>query len=256
MAQIAATIVFLNLVLVASALSIGPAYDIPPSAFYRDPVAVFDGKFAIGWFSNLGGLLWFATAAVLIFTALAAQAKTQEPLLVFGLLTAALGGDDLFMLHDGLLPFLGLPGVLLYGLYAVVLLTWLYRYLDFVVGTQLVYILTGGFLLMVSAGSDIVVDSAGLHGDTAYLIEDVAKLSGIMFWSVYGVSTAWAAMRANRHPTGETSLRFDPTFEPQRQTFEPAYRTPASAAPLDALNLNGALAAARRPVSECPPSAP
>jgi hypothetical protein len=44
-------------------------YDIPYSKFMRDPVVLLKGDLYIGWFSQLGCMLWFVTAGFCFLSA-------------------------------------------------------------------------------------------------------------------------------------------------------------------------------------------
>jgi hypothetical protein len=193
MARVSAVILVVNLCLLATALRAGSAYGIAPSAFYRDPVAVLEAKFVIGWFSNLGVVLWISASTICLFTAAThkMQDRERKALLILGLLTLALGLDDLFMLHDGLLPFLGLSGIVLYAIYALVSCFWIATYWREIMQTRWVFLAVAVALLGFSAFLDVIVDSFGLHGQAAYLVEDAAKLTGISFWAAYAFSVAW-----------------------------------------------------------------
>lgn len=192
--------VLLNAVCLTVALLIGASYDIKPSALYRDPAAVVEAKFAIGWFSNLGAVLMFATATVCLFAA--CILRWTEPLPAFGVLTLMLATDDLFMIHDGVFPFVGLPGTILYGLYAGGAVVWIARFPDEILRTRWPIFVTALAFLGMSAVADVVVDHVGLHGEVAYLVEDTSKLMGIVFWTSYGLSFAWSAV--NRHIDART----------------------------------------------------
>ena len=87
---------------------IGAWYDVPMSGFTRDPAAVHNANPFTGVLSNIGILFWCSAAAVCFFSA-AIQVKEARvkivPFLLFsGLLTAVLLLDDLFMLHETVIP--------------------------------------------------------------------------------------------------------------------------------------------------------
>ena len=94
---------------------------IDPADLLRDPLAVAELKPAecckvyYGAVSNLGVLLWTAGAAIALFgaglaLALGRPAGEAGLLLAAGMLTGFLAIDDLFLVHENVLPAFGVPG--------------------------------------------------------------------------------------------------------------------------------------------------
>ena len=106
---------------------------VPVSVLLRDPNATaYDAQnqvmFYRGTISNLGILLWWAAASVYAFAAYlyrsrfgrATSSLTHAFLVYMAALTGLLALDDLFMIHEELLPVrLGVPEVSMYVLYGV-----------------------------------------------------------------------------------------------------------------------------------------
>lgn len=177
----------------AFALVAGGVFGIDPALFYRDAVAAFSKTFVIGWLSNLGGALWFGSAAVLLFTASLLAGPERPPLLVFGALTLVLGFDDVFLLHEGVLPFLGLPGELLVAAYGIGLAVWLFYWRDAIARSRWGLLVAAAFCLGLSVGLDLAYEYLGLASRAVLVAEDAIKLTGIMFWAAYGVGFAYSA---------------------------------------------------------------
>src|SRR5688572_5214743 len=85
---------------------------VPFSTVSRDPATALGGPFVTGYLSYLGACLWCAAAAIALFAAAVKRRPRADAvngasrfLLHAGLFTALLGADDLFMLHDGLVPY-------------------------------------------------------------------------------------------------------------------------------------------------------
>ncbi len=99
---VAAVAVFVGVL----AVSAGTSHHI--GDFTRDPTAVLDASPFTGAISNLGVVLWAAGVTL----ALVGRARGDDRRALFGSL-AALGAwlllDDLFLLHDRVLPDLGVP---------------------------------------------------------------------------------------------------------------------------------------------------
>lgn len=163
--------------------------DVSLSRYTRDPLAHFDNASPfLGSLSNLGVLLWCAAAAICLFSALLlARARRQGGagrfLLAFGLLTAWLAVDDLFLMHERLIPGLtGLPQNAIYGGYVAGV-----ALLLIVFGRQ---VLRSDFLLLLLAlGFFAVSVLADMWLDRDFvwhhLIEDGSKLLGIVGWLGY-----------------------------------------------------------------------
>ena len=163
--------------------------DVPLSRYTRDPLSQFEGASPfLGSLSNLGVLLWCAGAAISLFTAvLLARAPVQREasrfFRAFGLLTAWLAADDLFLLHERLIPvWTGLPQNLVYGIYVAGV-----ALLLIVFGRQ---VLRSDFLLLLLAlGFFVVSVLADMWLDRNFfwhhLIEDGSKLLGIVGWLGY-----------------------------------------------------------------------
>lgn len=148
----------------------------------RDPTTVLNGPFYLGYYSNLGMLVWAAAATTaLLGQHLLRRVGHVEParlLLVAGLITVAIMVDDLFLLHDAIYRELGIPQsapFIAYGL-AIAAFSWRFRHR-----------LGAGLLLIIAAvsclGLSAVLDTL-LHLQQPYLIEDGAKALGLALWAL------------------------------------------------------------------------
>ena len=85
-------------------------YEIPIDHFSRDPLAILDGPLYLGLLSNLGALLWCSVATLALFTYASVRGQVDPQaarfLLAGGTITALFCLDDLFMLHEKVLPTL------------------------------------------------------------------------------------------------------------------------------------------------------
>ena len=153
-------------------------------ALTEEGVPVFCCQTWLGAASNLGVLVWAATAGALFAGFLATLAQVQSAprpraflALSFGL-TTMLALDDLFQLHEtGGLPVLLLLGVLACAYLAFWRVLW----------TRYTIVLIGAGLLL---GASLVVDQVLPQSDAVILAEDVMKLFGIFLWSLYHVMLA------------------------------------------------------------------
>jgi hypothetical protein len=98
------------LVVLALAWLLADLLGVPFSTLTRDTAAVANLPFFTGWINYLGAVLMAAAASIALFTTVhvrAAHVRAGRYLAGLGLLSLLLLGDDLFMLHDGLLAFTG-----------------------------------------------------------------------------------------------------------------------------------------------------
>ena len=103
---------------------------VPIPVLMKDPLAVVPltqtcCHFYYGFISNLGVMLWTAAAAVCLFASLLlfrANRRSEDAtfLLAAGVFTGWLALDDLFMIHEDVLPWFGVPQVVTYGAYAAI----------------------------------------------------------------------------------------------------------------------------------------
>lgn len=167
---------------------IASAADVPVAQFTRDPAAVMNGPFYAGALSNVGILMWCAAAAICFFGASLLQGKFERKaesrfLLTSALFTCLLLVDDLFMLHDLVLPeYLQVRERYVILTYGLLMLGYLVGFRRLILRTEwLVLCLAGCFF----AGSIVVdklpEDLLPMH----HVFEDGFKFLGIVTWMLY-----------------------------------------------------------------------
>jgi len=178
---------------------------VPPATLMRDTVAVLDGRFYDGLASNLGALGWCAAAAVCLFRG--AELRANNPgdpdarfLLAAGALTTLLTLDDLFLIHEEVMPvYLRVPErIYLAGYLAALGLYLAVGWRHILRADAPILALALGFFAL-----SVAVDQlrelriyAGMTDDDqtlAWIAEDGAKLMGIAAWLVFHVRAAWGA---------------------------------------------------------------
>jgi hypothetical protein len=155
----------------------------------RDPTQVLGAAPYVGALALLGTVLWGATAAVCLFTALLlrrarAPREEQRFVLASGLLTALLGADDALLLHEAVFPLLlGIGETPTYGLYVGLTAAYLLRFRRQVRAGRVALLLAAGGGFAVSVAIDLAEprDLLPLY----YLWEDGPKLLGIVSWGAY-----------------------------------------------------------------------
>lgn len=191
-----ATVAAAAIVLVVFVLTVLHLAGADTEEALRDPLATArertDVPVETGWLSHAGVLGWWTTAVICLTAAwvLRGRSALAAQLAVTGALSAGLGIDDLYLVHELLWPLVTgrteksmlLGWVLLVGLWA-----WRYRT---ALGQQRLLPILGlaGGLFAVSMGLDLVID--------LNVVEDGAKLVAILLWATFHGGIAIGALRA------------------------------------------------------------
>lgn len=192
-----AYLVTLGLLMVVSAA--GAVLDRPIGDFTRDPTAVLDGPAYIGFVSGVGIVVWTLGASACLLAALVLQGPIRWPFVWGGLLTAWLLADDLFLLHESYFNTVGLPEQAAPVIYTVAIVVYGYVYRDFLRRHGL-WLLPIAFVLFAISGMlDVTLDA-----DSPFLIEDGAKLLGIVTWTVFFTLAAVTELRRGARPAEAT----------------------------------------------------
>ncbi len=145
-----------------------------------------------GFISNLGIMLWSATAAVCLFAAGVFASINARPLMWFalsaGLLNGLLALDDAFLLHENVLPYFGIPQNLVLATYVALALAYAAASWRIILASDYVILLVAGFAVSVSLLVDTVFSS--LVPGLVY-IEDSAKFFGIFSWASFHMTALY-----------------------------------------------------------------
>lgn len=165
----------------------GIEYNVELDHFTQDPTAIMHAPFYLGFFSDIGILLWCGSAALCFFTrALLPKTELTKPIRAFlfysGLITSLLMLDDLFLLHESVFPdYLGIPENGVFVIYGNILLLYLVLFRETLLKTEYL-ILALAFVLI---GISTVVDLLPMPIPEDSFLEDAVKLFGIVSWFVY-----------------------------------------------------------------------
>lgn len=180
--------------------------DIPLRVFFTDPVTEFSAPMYVGLVSNFGVVLWASAASVCLFGAwlLRNRPDAQEPAMFLasaGLLSTVLLFDDLYLLHEEIVPErLHIPQPLVLAGYALLVAWFLVRFRRLIEQTDFALLVLAGVWFAGSVLVDVLVtpEEFFIFGDFAGrdLIEDGLKLLGIVSWTVYLWRSATQTVRA------------------------------------------------------------
>lgn len=168
--------------------------------FTRDPLGFTGIPVYTGSISNLGVLIWTASAAICFFTygirrSAFRDNTTSTFLLTGGLVTTMLMLDDLFMLHEVVFPEeLGIPEELVYLTYLLVVVGFLVRFRSLILQTNFLLLALACVGFGVSIGADEIARSVSIPG--MYLFEDGGKFFGIVNWAAYFIQVSARHIRA------------------------------------------------------------
>ncbi len=170
-----------------------------------------DVMFYRGALSNVGVLLWWTSAVVYAFAAFLLRRTTatvpgrrlEKVFLVYmAVFAGLLALDDLFMLHEAMLPvWLGISELALYAVYGI-LAAGFVGFIQLLLETDflLLGLALGFFAFSVLTDQGLLRFLFGIRGDAGLLIEDLSKMLGIVCWLVFSLRTA--AQLLNREAVG------------------------------------------------------
>jgi hypothetical protein len=165
--------------------------------FTVDPFLIGNLPFYAGILSNLGILLWTASATVCFFSA--AILRNEEFvnrykwfLVMSGLITSLFLFDGLFQMHRIFYPkYLHLSTFMVYWVYIILGLWYLLFFRKQIMESEyLMLALALGFL-----GLAVIIDTLSIapRGNTA--LSDFSKFFGIVSWFIYFIRTCRKALR-------------------------------------------------------------
>ncbi|MHC0064191.1 hypothetical protein ACWATR_15035 [Nostoc sp. UIC 10890] len=161
--------------------------NVPTAYFTRDPSAIVNAPFYLGFFSNIGILFWCSSASICLFSYILLKkdirAKEYSSFFLFsGILTSLLLFDDFFLIHEIVFPnYLHLNEKIVYAGYIALILMFFVKFKTILKKSE--------FLILLSAfiffGLSIVCDN--IFPNMPVAIEDTFKLVGITTWFTYFV---------------------------------------------------------------------
>jgi hypothetical protein len=158
----------------------------------KDPAELIGFSPYVGMLSYWGVILWITTAVICLFSAVLlreykASGVETRFLAVSGAFSLLLGVDDLYMLHDRLLPRLfHLPEAFFYLLYFLAFTGYLVFLASRILKYDYLLLATAFIFFVISRGFFVWIPYFGEFYATA----DVLKCFGIVFWLIFFYRTA------------------------------------------------------------------
>jgi hypothetical protein len=180
-------------------------FGLHPARALRDPAAYVDFPFYVGMFSHIGVLGWWTAAAAGLLAAFTLRQASEERRMMLwgGLLSMVLAIDDLFMVHENVMPaHLGIPELLALAAIGLAGVAYLWRFRALHV--QVAPVLLAVCLVLFASGIvvDLVRGSAQDERGLGILVEDGFKLAGIGGWAAYHLLVARDFLRQRMSPQG------------------------------------------------------
>lgn len=182
---------------------------------FMDPIVAGEisgdcGRIYYGFISNLGVLYLAASAAVCLFAALCLgpgqDAGARRFLVGAGLVSGWLCLDDLFMIHEGVLPNLGVAQAVTIGVYGALTAAYLVSNRRAILAGRTPMLVLALLCFAASAGIDLVLHSVESHLVWA---EDAAKFVGIAAWTGFHLNAALRLVTAAQARAVEPRPRTD-----------------------------------------------
>lgn len=172
--------------------------DIALDMFTKDPNAQFNAPFYIGFFSNIGIMIWSASFTICFYGAwsipLRKNVKGQQFLIVSGLITLLMTLDDLFQLHELVFPqYLSISENMVYLTYLNIYMIYFIRFRKQLLNSDFIVLFLAFFLL----GLSTIIDILPLPMEKDTFLEDAIKLLGAITWLIYFVRTTDEVLERN-----------------------------------------------------------
>lgn len=165
--------------------------DIPLDTFTQDPNAQLNAPFYLGFFSNLGIIIWSAAMTICFYAAYrmssGSDSRSREFLVVSGFITLLMALDDLFQLHELVFPkYFNISDNMVYITYLNIYLIYFIRFRKQLLNSDFIALGVAFFLL----GLSTIIDLLPLPMPKDTFLEDAIKLLGAVTWMVYYIRVA------------------------------------------------------------------
>lgn len=177
---------------------------IPLETFTREPVIVAinteDCCFILsGAISNLGAIMWIAGAAVFLFSGIllhSLQDKRSAAFIGFmGVIALLFGLDDIFLIHDEILPWFGAPEKAVLLAYLCMLGAHTIIFAADILDNRYIALAIAYGLFGVALAEDVFKFTGS--GDLHFFLEDGLRVVGLGAWLYFFLHASWRYIKDN-----------------------------------------------------------
>jgi hypothetical protein len=150
-----------------------------------DPLQTAEFPWYTGFLSNLGIILWSISIGCAFSSAMILPNNRQVArfLIATGMLSILLVIDDMFRIHDSILPsLLHIPEFLTFIAYGLLIAIYLFSFYRIILSDASFLLLAGALLFL---GISIVFDMVSPYSSMETFIKDGLKFIGIALWLTY-----------------------------------------------------------------------
>ncbi len=175
--------------------------DIEIYDLVADPTSITHSPSYLGLLSVLGGLCWAAGIGIFLTGACLMWERSRRPEAAFLLYSAAVTAylclDDVFMLHEYVLPEIGIPEFLAYAIILALVAGYLVLFRRQILASSWLFLVLAIGLLASSVAVDVIWEILDPpRGSTLEIfVEDGLKFTGICAWVAYAALTTRACIR-------------------------------------------------------------
>lgn len=166
---------------------LGIEHNIELDHFTQDPASIMNTPFYLGFFSYIGILFWCGSAMLCFYSnQLLAGKKNNDRIRSFmlysGLISTLLMFDDLFLMHEIVLPdYFMLPRGIVYVIYVNIVILYFVLFRSELAQSEYIVLLIATALIAISQ----FVDELPMPIPEDSFLEDAVKLFGIVTWFTY-----------------------------------------------------------------------
>ena len=182
----------------SSIIGLSIANGIEPILVIRDLAQTYGAPILIGLISNLGVLMWAASASIALFSSLSGLIGKREKsnfLFLGGILTCVLCLDDFFLLHD---RYIG-PD-LLYATYSMIGIYILIKFRKIIIEIDFLPFISSVFFLGLSIIFDKFFQAIFAENYlNVNLLEECFKFIGITCWLIFWSKASINSLKSKNH---------------------------------------------------------
>jgi hypothetical protein len=161
--------------------------EIPLESFTKDPTALMNAPFYLGFFSNVGIMIWAGAAMINFFVAYRIKDDSKQRhnflfILFSAFITLMMTLDDLFQLHEFVFPnYFSISDNAVYLTYMNIFLLYFIYFRKRLLESEFAILGLAFFFL----GLSTIIDVLPLPIPKDTFLEDAIKLFGIVTWFIY-----------------------------------------------------------------------